>query len=269
VSFGFAAGVAAACVLAFFAVYQPLRGQVGRLSAEAAKERATNEKLAGQTEQYASRLKAAEETLRAQSGQTNKPVPDSGAVGLLERVVLSGRFELPAEILSFVAASREQGPGADNVALRLKSPVDTCIENRQPVLAAVPNKNATSAKVIVIDLDGNEVPVKRVSDWNWRPAGPLKPGAVYQWSVEATLGGGTVVSPVASVKVLSAAETARIAHQRELYAKQPLLLAAIYTRAGLLDEAEAVLRSVLKAHPGNTPSSGLLRNLLGARARGD
>ena len=268
VSLGFAAGVAAACALAFFAVYEPLRSQVGSLTAEAAKERAVNEKFAGQAEQYANRLKTAEAALRAQAGQTNKPEPENGAAGLLERVVLSGRFELPAEILSFVAASREQGPGEDNVALRLQDPVDTCIENRQPVLAAAPDKNATSPKIVVIDLDGNEVPVKRVSDWSWRPAAPLKPGTVYQWSVEARLSGRTVVSPVASIRVLSATEAARFAEQRELYAKQPLLLAAIYARAGLLDEAETALKYALKEHPGHSLAQGLLRDLRSTRKGG-
>lgn len=264
--FGFAIGAAAVLAVGYLTFVPRFQANVDSLRAQLSRQNAVNKQAEQEQARLADRLKAAEGALKTSPGP-DKLLKDDAA-GLLEQVVLSGRLTVPTEILSFVAANREQGASEDNVALKLKGPTDTCTEVRQPVLVAVPYRDAKSPKVIVIDLDGNEVSTTPISTWSWHPVAPLKPGAIYQWSVEARLGGRTLVSPVASIKVLSVAEAARIAKQRELYAKQPLLLAAIYSRAGLLDAAEKALNQALQEHPRHTLAQGLLRDLQRTRKGG-
>ena len=91
----------------------------------------------------------------------------------------------------------------------------------------------------------------------WIPAEPLPAGHVYSWIVIARAGSDEVREPVppspeAKFAVLPPEEVERLSDVRRRFPNAHLLLAALYARAGVLEEARAELKILQSANPGST-----------------
>jgi len=82
----------------------------------------------------------------------------------------------------------------------------------------------------------------------WTPAQPLPRDRTYQWQVETALGAKRSIAPApepARFRIISDGELAELDRARA--AGDPLVLAALYARAGLMDPAVAELRKLAGA----------------------
>jgi hypothetical protein len=156
-------------------------------------------------------------------------------------------------------------------AFAVSAPAGTVVRSTRPTLAWQPLGGASSYKVTVFDADFNVVadspPLTATS---WMVPQPLRRGVVYSWQVTARKDGAEVVAPSPaapevrfkvldenSLKKLSPAE--RACHQSQL------ACGVLYSRVGLLDEAEREFKSLADANPRSTLARALLRDVRKAR----
>lgn len=90
---------------------------------------------------------------------------------------------------------------------------------------------------------------------------PLRPGATYAWTVEAQLANQSSHSNLVKFQTLAAARRAEVRRLSRRYAGSHLILAALYEREGLYDEAEQALQSLLRQNPKNELARRLLATL--------
>jgi hypothetical protein len=145
---------------------------------------------------------------------------------------------------------------ADTAAqdVSLKFPVDTAI--RGPAVefrwSAVPG--ASDYDVVVEDLANNGPMVRHTVaglSLEWPDA--LAPGRQHRWRVQAHVAGGLKSSQWAAFRILDPAELRQLRVSEERFRGSPLLLAALYRKYGLLEEARRVRSRLLLAAP-NAPS---------------
>ena len=94
----------------------------------------------------------------------------------------------------------------------------------------------------------------QVSGLSWTTSQPLPRGRVYSWQVKAIRDGEEITSPrppapQAKFRVLDQAKANELIRAKRAYGSSHLTMALLYTDAGLLNEAEAELRSLRRANP--------------------
>ncbi len=103
----------------------------------------------------------------------------------------------------------------------------------------------------------------QLADTSWMAPQSLKRGRIYSWQVTAIKGGEEFSSPrppapLAKFHILDETLANEIVQARSAYASSHLTLALVYTKAGLLYEAELEFLAMQKANP----NSMILRRLL-------
>jgi hypothetical protein len=142
------------------------------------------------------------------------------------------------------------GPESEAKHFDLAGPLGTAIETDKPVFRWKPLAGATSYVVAIFDENFDQVATSpAVSTLEWQPAQPLPRGRVLNWQVTARIGGETVHSPIppapeAHFSIVPAETEAQIDGARRAHPGNHLLLAAMYAKAGALDDAERELASV-------------------------
>lgn len=152
----------------------------------------------------------------------------------------------------------------DGLPFHLLSPLGKVLQSSAPTFRWRPLDGASSYAVTVTDDQLNEVatsgPLTRTE---WTSPMPLKRGGIYSWQVTAFKDGKEVTSPVmpapqARFKVLDQAQHEELNLMKRAFPNNHLALGVLYTRAGLLDEAEREFQALLKT----TPRSAVARKLL-------
>ena len=147
-------------------------------------------------------------------------------------------------------------------------PVGKVVRETRPALSWSPHAGARSYTVAVVDAKFRPVtqsPALKQTSWTTNP--PLARGAVYSWQVTATLEDGTEVTapaapaPQARFRVLDADANDRLTRLEKAAPTSRLARGVAYAQAGLLDEAEAELKELLKENPRSQVARDLLRSL--------
>lgn len=147
-------------------------------------------------------------------------------------------------------------------------PVGKVVRETRPAFSWSPHAGAKSYTVAVVDAKFRPVtqsPALKQTSWTTDP--PLARGAVYSWQVTATLEDGTEVTapaapaPQARFRVLDADANDRLTRLEKAAPTSRLARGVAYAQAGLLDEAEAELKELLKENPRSQVARDLLRSL--------
>jgi hypothetical protein len=149
-----------------------------------------------------------------------------------------------------------------------RSPVGKIVRETTPAFSWSPLAGARSYTVSVVDSKFRPVAQSRALDQtSWTPPAPLARGALYSWQVTATLADGAEVTvpsapaPQARFRVLDAGADERLTRLEKAAPRSRLARGVAYARAGLLDEAEAELKELLKENPRSQVARDLLRSL--------
>jgi hypothetical protein len=164
-------------------------------------------------------------------------------------------------------------PGSGNASFSLQSPVGVLVRAEAPTFRWNALEGATSYTVKVFDSGFNRVMTSGpVSKTEWTATRSLLRGAVYTWQVTAVVEGKEIQAPAppapeARFRVLGRAQEDGLKRAEKLYGGSHLTLGVLYSRAGLLDEAEREFRALLAANPDSKVAQKLLRNIQMIKAK--
>jgi hypothetical protein len=151
------------------------------------------------------------------------------------------------------------------------NPVGIVMLSDRPTFRWSPLDGATGYVVEVYDEKINQVIISpQLTDTSWTAPQSLKLGGIYSWEVTAIKGGEEFSSPrlpapPAKFRILDETLANELVQARRAYASSHLTLALVYTKAGLLDEAEQEFRALQKANPNSTIPRRLLANIKAMR----
>lgn len=155
-----------------------------------------------------------------------------------------------------------RGPGSVD-EFRVLEPAGRRIETERPTFRWTAHTGARTYRVDVLDTSLNRVASSGdISAMEWTPASPLQRGVIYTWQVTATTTEGAVHAPAppapeARFAILDAMAAAEIAHVRRTSPDSHLVLAVLYARAGMPDDAQHELDALVRRNP----ESALARDL--------
>jgi hypothetical protein len=141
----------------------------------------------------------------------------------------------------------------------------------RPTFRWSPLEGATGYVVEVYDAKLRQIITSpQLADTSWTAPQSLKRGGIYSWQVTAIKGGEEFSSPrppaqQAKFRILDEPLANELVQARRGYASSHLTLALLYTKAGLLDEAEQEFRELHKANPRSAISLSLLASLKAIR----
>ncbi|MEP7337585.1 MAG: zf-HC2 domain-containing protein [Acidobacteriota bacterium] len=160
----------------------------------------------------------------------------------------------------------------------LLSPLAEIILENRPTLRWKPLAGADGYIVIINNPAANYSEVAaspKLTVTRWTPPGALPRGRLYTWQVTAFVKDASgnereVTAPApeaaeAKFRVLGQAEADEVEQGRQLYAGRHLTLGLLYTRFGLLKEAERELLALAAANPNEQIAQTLLRDLRAKR----
>lgn len=158
--------------------------------------------------------------------------------------------------------------GAAGASFAPSWPVGKVVRETRPTFSWSPLAGAKSYAVSVVDSKFKPVAQSRpLVQPSWTADAALARGAVYSWQVTATMADGTEITapaapaPQARFRVLDADTHDRLTRLETAAPNSRLARGVAYAQAGLLDEAEAELKSLLKENPRSQLARDLLRSL--------
>lgn len=152
--------------------------------------------------------------------------------------------------------------------LSLSNPVGIVIEDTRPTFSWTPLDPGTIYVVNLLEAMSQDITDSPPVRGNrWRCTARLKRGATYSWDVRATLRDGreilapTPPAPEAKFRVLDSIQAREIEKAREISPKSHLVLAVLYGRAGLINQARVEMKFVVRENPGSALAKHLLDSL--------
>lgn len=148
------------------------------------------------------------------------------------------------------------------------SPVRVATRSTTPTLRWEPVAKAQGYTVRIVSYakdEGNERIV-----WNYSveaqtqlsvPEGYLRPGRVYFWQVETLIKGRASISPVVGFWVLDKKALRQVELAEREYKSSALVLAGVYAKYGLYEEAIAQIERLAAQNPDNPSVQVILRKL--------
>jgi hypothetical protein len=190
----------------------------------------------------------------------------------LHRVIVSAlttqRLERPKALAELNGTSGTLlGESGDGLSFRLLSPVGKVLQSSSPTFRWQTLEGASSYAVSIVDDKLNEVATSGpLNKTEWRAPVQLKRGGVYSWQVTAIKDGTQITSPAmpapqAKFRILDQSVNEELKSVKRAFPNYHLGLGVLYTRAGLLDEAEREFQAELKANPRSASARNLLRSL--------
>ena len=188
---------------------------------------------------------------------------------MIKNALTSQRLEKSSLLAGLVRPDSSLTRSGDNQGAKFSviNPVRIVTLSDRPTFRWSPLEGATGYVVEVYDDKLSQIILSsQLTDTSWTAPQSLKRGGIYSWQVTAIKGGGKFSSPrppapSAKFRILDENMANELVHARRDYASSHLTLALLYTRAGLLDEAEQEFRALQKANPNSTISRRLLANL--------
>lgn len=189
----------------------------------------------------------------------------------VSRALRSRRIESPSVLKGLgedEGGTLMGGGGAAGASFAPRWPVIKVVRETNPTFSWSPLAGAKSYRVSVVDSKfkpvAQSLPLDQLS---WTTDASLARGAVYSWQVTATMADGTEITapaapaPQARFRVLDADAHDRLARLEKAAPNSRLARGVAYAQAGLLDEAEAELKALLKENPRSRVARDLLRSL--------
>jgi hypothetical protein len=186
------------------------------------------------------------------------------------RAVLSGRsIAIPAFIAAMPGAIRgaNEGGGANKHPLRVNAPFRSAVRDARPRFSWTPVRDARSYHVAVFDADYDEVArSEELQSTSWTPSTPLPSGVDLSWHVIATTDAGEISSAgsdraEAVFRVLTPGEAAKVAAGEAQYRDTHLLRGLLYSRHGLLHDAQREFRLLGEQNPDSPIARALLESV--------
>lgn len=191
---------------------------------------------------------------------------------MIKNALTSQRLEKPPLLAGLVRPDSSLMRGGDNQGAKFSviNPVGIVTLSDRPTFRWSPLEGATGYIVEVYDDKLSQIITSsQLTDTSWTAPQSLKRGGLYSWQVTAIKGGEEFGSPrppaLAKFRILDETLANELVQARRAYASSHLTLALVYTRAGLLDEAEQEFRALQKANPNSAISRRLLANLQAMR----
>jgi uncharacterized CHY-type Zn-finger protein len=190
----------------------------------------------------------------------------------VRKALLTERLETPASLSELKGKDgRLMGGDDDGSSFSVIGPAAIVVADGRPTFRWRALEGATRYTVKIYDTNFNLAETSdALTATQWKPARALPPGKVYTWQVTAMRQEGEVVAPAppapeARFKVLDSAQALEL--KRSLAASRGSHLArgVIYTRAGLLDEAEREFTALLKTNPQSRVARRLRENVRALR----
>jgi hypothetical protein len=153
------------------------------------------------------------------------------------------------------------------------APVATLVREARPVVQWQPLSRARGYKVAIYTDRLERVAASgELTDTTWTPDVDLKPDTTYQWQVTALTPNGPTLTPAppqpeARFRLIAADRRQALDRQLSEAGSSNLLRGLAFTRAGLLDEADAAFVALAAVNPNSPIARDLLANVRTLRAR--
>jgi hypothetical protein len=192
---------------------------------------------------------------------------------MIKNALSSRRLEKPPLMAGLVRPDSLYMRARDNQGVRFSviNPVGIVTLSDRPTFRWSPVEGAAGYFVEVYDDKLRQIITSpQLTDTSWTSPQSLKRGGIYSWQVTAIKGGEEFSSPrppapQAKFRILDETLANELVQARRGYASSHLTLALLYTKAGLLDEAEQEFRALQKANPKSVISLRLLTNIRAMR----
>lgn len=182
------------------------------------------------------------------------------------RAVLSGRtIAIPAFIAAMPGAVR--GENTSTHPPRAIEPFRSAVLDARPRFSWIPVPGAKSHRVAVFDADYEEVAHSEpLTGTSWTPSKPLPAGVDLSWHVVAETDAGEISSAgsqrgEAVFRVLTPKEAADVDLGKSHYTDSHLLRGLLYSRYGLLHDAEREFRAVAQQNPSSPVARALIQSV--------
>jgi hypothetical protein len=192
------------------------------------------------------------------------------------RTVLTNQAAQPSRAVADLVGKSEVLMGTEETSLSfsLNTPVGAVVSTNRPLFRWEYLRGATSYTVQIFDSDFRKVVTSpSLSTPEWRIENSLESGKIYSWQVIAVSGEGaeitspTAPAPEAKFKVLEQAKVNNLRRVRQDYGRCHLTMGVLYSREGLLEDAEREFRALLREKPRSSLARKLLREVLTARGK--
>jgi hypothetical protein len=192
---------------------------------------------------------------------------------MIKNALSSRRLEKPPLLAGLARPDSLYMRARDNQGVRFPviNPVGIVMLSDRPTFRWSQLDGATGYFVEVFDDKLRQIITSpQLTDTSWTSPQSLKRGGIYSWQVTAIKGGEEFSSPrppspQAKFRILDETLANELVQARRGYASSHLTLALLYTKAGLLDEAEQEFRELHKANPRSAISLSLLASLKAIR----
>ena len=179
------------------------------------------------------------------------------------RAALSGRaISIPTFIAAMPGAVRGGAASAD--PLRAVAPFRSAVMEPRPRFSWTPVRGARSYRVAVFDADYEEIArSEALTRTSWTPPKPLPAGVALSWHVVADTGADEISSAgsdraEAVFRVLTPKEAAEVEQGVAGYRDSHLMRGLLYSRRGLLHDAEREFRALAQQNPDSPIARALL-----------
>ncbi|HEV7396688.1 MAG TPA: hypothetical protein VGN86_09290 [Pyrinomonadaceae bacterium] len=195
---------------------------------------------------------------------TNVPTPNDISEDIpeavspdLRRAIMAAlttqRLEKP-RILTELGGTpgRLMSDSGNGLPFRLLSPVGKVLLEQRPTFNWQPLAGVNSYLVTIADDQLNEVATSgQLTNTSWRIPIGLKQGATYSWQVTAFKDGQRIISPVmpapqAKFRIADRSQREELGRMKREIPNYHLGLGVLYTRAGLLEDAEREFEALAK-----------------------
>ena len=192
---------------------------------------------------------------------------------MIRNALSSQRLEKPPLLAELAQPDSLYVRGGDNQGAKFSviNPIGIVMLSDRPTFRWSPLEGATGYIVEVYDAELRQIITSpQLTDTSWTAPQSLKRGGIYSWQVTAFKGGEEFSSPrppapQAKFRILDKTLSNELIQARRAYASSHLTLALLYTKAGLLDEAEEEFRALQKANPRSAIPLSLLVSLKAIR----
>jgi hypothetical protein len=182
------------------------------------------------------------------------------------KTTLAGKaLEKPKVLEGLSAPPIKLAGETDPQTFQIIGPAGKVISERRPTLNWQPLSGATSYVVSIFDDNFDRVTSSPpLSKTTWTVDEPLRWGRSYSWEVAATTDGKEIIAPIApepraQIKLLEADKVTALSKLKQKKPASHLALGLLYARVGLVSEAEAEFRKLVKENPDSAVAKRLLR----------
>jgi hypothetical protein len=187
---------------------------------------------------------------------------------LVSKALASERIQVrPIHTTSIGKQGTLMGEQGNGNGFNVLQPVGTSVESARPTFRWTELPGAPGYTVLARDLaSGPELSSGSLSGTTWTPAADLVRGHTYAWMVEANKAGKVLRAPspnrpFAQFRVIGSAELEEVRTARSSWGNSHLVMAVVYGKAGLREEAERELKLLKEANSGSRVARALYQSI--------